>query len=889
MALRTWIASLLLAIALLGSTPVAAQETAQSPYADAIEAARTNMMSDPVAALEHAQRAEQLVPAGFDGPIDLMALASAGWLQSEALTRLGRPGDALPVAERALQLLGDNPMPTKLHADILLSLGRILKLTGEHGASLEMLQNAFDVYVAVGEARSQAIVLQSIGSIYNDARQFDRAIEYFNNSIERHRDNNLDLAAFNNLGNAHTALEEYSDALGDYNQALTAAETMGSGMLQARILNNVASLHIQSGDWDAADAAVDLAFAAAGSAQGAEWSRFLWGVRAQAASGREDYQSARDHIERVFEGVPLEETNHHFTDFHDSAAQIYESLGQYELANAHLRAFKRLEDDGREFAANANSALVGAQFDFAAQDLQIQQLRAEGLSRDLDLVQGAARQRMIITLGTGALLLLLLAGLVVTLLGFRARNRIMRDQLNMDAETSLPTRHALVARRRRDIQADAGNLYIAIVRLNRASHIESLLGFDNFVELQKKLGLRLADIDGVTFVSLVGSGEYGILLDTDDELVVEDEIDELLRAFGLPIEIDGVAVDVSAIIGLDNSADSEMAVRNASIGVGQADDLALAYALFNERRFGDPKENLNLMTRMMTAAETGHIEMHYQPKLNLRDGSYSSAEALCRWNDPERGYIPPDTFIPQAEETGKIRELTEWTVRKAMQDKAQLVRAGHEISIAVNISGRLVTDLKFGKRILEIVGFGASGLIFEITETAMMTCPDKAMHNLARWADAGIKLAIDDYGTGFSSMAYLKRLPCHELKIDQVFVKGAHTSAKDRTLLKSTIDLAHNLGMSVTAEGVEDDDILSALNVMGCDAAQGFGLSKALPVEGLQTFLDQNKNVDVPSHSTSSSLRRVDLASPRLLTKSEITEGLDDTRRSKRSQTKNQT
>lgn len=854
------ILAILIATALLGMPAVHAQsdERISSPYADAIESARTNMMSDPLTALEHARRAEQLVPVDFDGATHEMALASAAWLQSEAMTRLGRPNEALPVAERALALLGENPVPTKLYADTLLSIGRILKLTGEHGEALETLQQAFEVYVAIEETRSQAIVLQSIGSIYNDARQYDRAIEYFADAVERHRDTNLDLAAFNNLGNAYTALEDYAGALDYYNQALAAAVEMGSSMLQARILNNVASLHIASGDWQAADMAVNQAFEAVGDNTGAEWSRFLWGVRAQAALGREDYAVARTDIEYVFEGVEVSETNHHFTDFHDSAARIYEALGEYELAITHLRAFKRLEDDGREFAANANSALIGAQFDFAAQDLQIQQLRAEGLARDLALAQSEARQRLMMAGGAGALMLILLIAMIMAMLSFRARARLMREQLNIDAETGLPTRHALVRQRNRDMLVDGLKTYVAAVNLNRASHIESLLGFANFVELQKQLGSRLADVDGVTFVSLIGSGEFGIQLDTDDELVVEDEINELVRAFGRPILIDGVDVDVSATMGLDNAEDSEMAVRNAMIGVSQAEDQSMPHARYNERRFGDPTENLSLMTRMLAATEAGHMKMHYQPKLDLRRGAFTSAEALCRWTDPERGYIRPDSFIPQAEGTGKIRELTEWTVRQAMADKQKLAQSGHEISIAVNISGVLVADPKFGQRILDIIGFGAAGLIFEITETAMMSNPDKAMHNLDRWVDAGIKLAIDDYGTGFSSLAYLKRLPCEELKIDQVFVKGAHTSAKDRTLLKSTIDLAHNLGMSVTAEGVEDNDILSALSVMGCDVAQGYGLAKALPLEQLQAFLDQNKAVQIPDRPAASPLRRVE-------------------------------
>jgi len=859
MPLLKWIKGLILVSALTAMPMAFAQSSGhpQSPYADAIEAARTSMMSDPVAALEHAQRAEQLLPDDFDGETRDLAMASAAWLQSEAMTRLGRPGEALPVAERALELLGEDPAPTKLFADTLLSVGRILKLTGEHGQSLEILQQAYDVYAAIGETRSQAIVLQSIGSIYNDARQYERAIEYFADAVERHRDTNLDLAAFNNLGNAYTALEQYSEALEYYDQALAAAETMGSGMLQARILNNVASLHIANTDWAAADASVDRAFEVAGEGSGGEWSRFLWGVRAQAALGRGDYRAARAGIERVFDDVPVAETNHHFTDFHDSAARIYEALGEYELAIDHLRAFKRLDDDGREFAANANSALIGAQFDFAAQDLQIQQLRAEGLARDLALARSEARQRMIMVLAVGGLMLLAVIGLVMAMLGFRARAGLMRKQLNTDAETGLPTRHWLVAERDQAALAGGHPEYVAVFHLERASHIESLLGFANFIKMQRLLGERLQSIDGVTSVALIGAGQFGVVLDTNDELVVEDETADLWRVFCAPINIDGVNVDVSATIGLDNTPQGEIAIRNAIIAVSQAHDQGSPYAIYNEKSFGDPAENLNLMTRMMAATETGHMQIHYQPKLDLRKGVYSAAEALCRWNDPDRGYISPCAFIPQAEETGKIRELTEWTVRKILQDRGRLIQAGHDISIAVNISGRLVTDPEFGLRILEIVGFGASGLIFEITETAMMSSPDKAMHNLDRWVDAGIRLAIDDYGTGFSSLAYLKRLPCHELKMDQVFVKGAHTSAKDRTLLKSTIDLAHNLGMSVTAEGVEDDDILSALSVMGCDMAQGFGLSKALPADQLLTFLDQHKPNPVKARPEAGPLRNV--------------------------------
>lgn len=813
----------------------------ETPFDEAVGDARTNMMRDPASALESAQRAEQLVPASMDGTTQGLSVATARWLQSEALTRLGRPDEARPVAEGALALLGDNPPPSKLFADILLSLGRTQKLTGEHGLALESFQQAYDVYVAIGDTRSQAIVLQSIGSIYNDARQYDRAVEYYRNATERHHDANLDLAAFNNLGNAYTALEEFGPALEYYERALGIAAEMQSGLLQARILNNIASLHIAAGQWEQADESILEAFDAAGDPQGAEWARFLYGVRAQAAYGRGDFQSARRFISIVFDGIPLDETNHHFTDFHESASHIYEAVGEYDLALEHFTAFKRLDDDSRDFAASANSALVGAQFDFAAQELEIEQLRTDGLERDLALAQAEARQRTMLGIGAGGLLLLLLiiagASVVVAL----GRNRMMKNLLFQDAETGLPTKHALVRDRNQAIRDGGAHVYFAAVKLDRASNYETLLGFQSFIELQKLLGERLSSIQGVTSVGLLGPGIFGAILDTDDEILLDDDIGGLTQEFCRPLTLDGVDLDVSVVVGLAADEQSDLAVRNALIAISQANAIQAQFALFNARQLGDPTENLSLMTRMKSALLSGDMELHYQPKLDIRSGRITSAEALCRWTDPERGYIRPDDFIPQAEETGKIRELTEWTIHQSIREKTRLAQAGVPIDVAINISGRLLSDPAFGQRVLDIIGFGGTGLTFEITETAMMHQPETALHNLDLWVDAGCKIAIDDYGTGLSSLSYLKRLPCHELKLDKAFVTGAQTSSKDRTLIKSTVDLAHNLGMTLTAEGVEDELVLAALQTMGCDHAQGYLISKAVPLTELIDFL---KNQD---------------------------------------------
>lgn len=852
MTLRQYVLLLMVLFAALAVPGAWAQSenAIPQPFAEAIEESRSSMMRDPTAALEHARRAERLVPVGIDGSADVSDLATASWLQAEALTRLGYPDQARPLAERALELLGDDPAPTKLYADILLAVGRTLKLGGEHGLALDFFQSAFDVYVEIGEPRSQAIVLQSIGSIYNDARQFQRAIEYFEDAAERFHDTSLDLAAFNNLGNAYTALEEFEPALRYFEQAMDIAAEIQSPMLQARILNNIASMHIDAEEWNAADNAITRAFNVAGNPEGAEWARFLYGVRAQAALGRGELRVAQENIARVFDDRPLDQTNSHFTDFHATAARIYRAIGDFEQALAHFEAYKRLDDDGREFAASANAALVGAQFDFAAQELEIEQLRTVGLESDLALAQSESRQRTIIAIGTGVLLIVLLLGAILVIRGFRIRNQMMKDMLFVDAETGLPTRHSLVKIRNRAIETGGSEVFFAAIRLDRASSFETLLGFSKFVKVQSKLAERLAAAEGITEIGLIGPGVFGAILDTDDSLLLEHDIKDLVDLFSQPMTIDGVDLDVGLTVGLANDRQSEIAARNAIIALNQADENQSVMAIFNERQLGDPTENLSLMTRMRSAIGSGDIELHFQPKLDLRSGRINAAEALCRWNDPERGYIPPDAFIPQAEETGKIRELTEWSIREALKQKAYLAEHGHDIEIAVNISGRLVTDTAFGARVLDIIGYGGSGITLEITETAMMHKPDMAMHNLDRWVDAGCKIAIDDYGTGFSSLAYLKRLPCHELKLDKTFISGAQTSSKDRTLIKSTVDLAHNLGMTLTAEGVEDEVVLAALKAMGCDHAQGYVISRATNRDELLRYLGSLEAEDIGGSTT---------------------------------------
>ena len=240
----------------------------------------------------------------------------------------------------------------------------------------------------------------------------------------------------------------------------------------------------------------------------------------------------------------------------------------------------------------------------------------------------------------------------------------------------------------------------------------------------------------------------------------------------------------------------------------------------------------------------------HQPKLRARGGQFEAVETLVRWRHPTRGLIGPNDFIGLAEERGEIRRITEWVIRQALVEQRALTACGHTLAFNVNISARVLADRDFADWVLTTIRDAAGPIGFEITETAMIADPEGALRNLHLFADAGIKIAIDDYGAGLSSLAYLKQLPAHELKIDRMFISGLSSSHRDPLLVRSTIDLAHALDMEVTAEGVDSPAALALLKVMGCDVIQGFLIAMPMPLGELRAFLDARADMvpeSVPS------------------------------------------
>ena len=821
-----------------------------STYDALIEEAQAAMMADPAQALAKAQAAEAQAETNNRTEGHAHSVAAALWLQGEALTRLGRATDASPVVDRAISLLGASPPPTQLYADLLVARGRIAKDRGDYALALDSMGRAYDIYLEIDALRNQSIVLQTIGSIYSAGGRYEQAIQHFSDAAERYEDPILELAASNNMANAYREMGRYDEAMIAFQAALQIAEAMDSQVLQARILNNLGALHAANAAYDEADEVIDRAFALFEGREAGEWSRFLYGVRAQTALGRGELETARDDIQRTFEGVPLEASTQPFTDFHETAVEIYTGLGQFERALEHAQAFKRLEDAARDIAASANTALLAAQFEFTEQELQINQLRTTGLEQDLALATARSRTRLI---GAGAALALIFGALLFSLYLYRAskeRQAILANALYTDAMTGLPSRSAL---ERALAKAEARDREVAllVVSINRRDALNGALGFGAFADLCVQLAERLKTDAATEKLGLIANGDLGVILDyaPQDSLLDEDYLEQvamrLHRLVQEPFKIDDIDIDLTVTVG-GMPYEGDDCIKQAMIAVEQARETHVGFARFDAKTFGDPSENLALMSRMAVAISEGHMDLHYQPKLNLRTGQFDGAEALARWHDPKTGNISPGQFVPLAEETGHIWSLTEWALKRIARDQLALSRAGHDVALSINISGALLTDPDFAALAARIAAQAPGQLIFEITETAIVYDMKRAAHTLDQWVRAGVKLSIDDYGVGQSSLAYLKDLQAHELKLDRFFLQDFNDSHRDRLLVRSSVEMAHTLGMQCTVEGVEDADMLPALQGLGADWAQGFGLARPMPVMDLVGLFQHQAEGDAP-------------------------------------------
>ncbi|WP_431469965.1 putative bifunctional diguanylate cyclase/phosphodiesterase [Sphingosinithalassobacter sp. LHW66-3] len=392
----------------------------------------------------------------------------------------------------------------------------------------------------------------------------------------------------------------------------------------------------------------------------------------------------------------------------------------------------------------------------------------------------------------------------------------------------------------------------------RIWRILCLCQIDNFSALRRHLGRARAEVlirdvaDRILALcpdvrlTVAGRALLEIGFERDAPEVAADEIDRLCAAFAEPLDIDGEPHQLQLVFGIAAAP----AAEEDDVRLAEAAESALEQARAEGRvvlrdlsRADLAFDRLTLMRELPRAIAEGEMFLQYQPKVHVRRQEIASAEALIRWQHPTRGLILPGDFISVAEDAGEIGPLTLWTLRQVIADQRRLAAAGHDFPVFINISGLLLADERFVSEASAIIRESGARIGFEITETSVIRDPESAIRHLRSLAEIGVRLAIDDYGAGLSSLAYLKQLPAAELKIDKMFVLQLTSSNRDPLIVRSTIDLAHALEMEVTAEGVETPSALALLSVMGCDMVQGFLISRPLAIEAFHRFLDEDAHL----------------------------------------------
>jgi diguanylate cyclase (GGDEF)-like protein/PAS domain S-box-containing protein len=435
----------------------------------------------------------------------------------------------------------------------------------------------------------------------------------------------------------------------------------------------------------------------------------------------------------------------------------------------------------------------------------------------------------------------------------RAQAELNEHQALHDALTGLANRtlfrsrieHAVKATCRTDARAA-----VVIMDLDGFKEINDSMGHAAGDDLLVELGRRLkAAVRGSDTVARLGGDEFGVLL--PDATVPEEvrrAVERIQAAIERPITLHGLELSLEGSIGIalypDDGEDAETLLRSADGAMYHAKEEKSGWSFYDPNHVQHDTARPTLIGELRRALDQRELVLYYQPKAILADGEVHAVEALLRWKHPVRGLVAPDQFIPMVQQTGLIKPLTRYVIDEALRQCRSWQDDGLRLAIAVNLSTRSLTDSDFPVQVAELLerwNVQPALLEFEITESAMLLHPARTKVILDRLAAMGIRLSIDDFGIGYSSLAHLKRLPVSEIKVDRSFVMNMQQDEDDATIVRSTIDLARNLGLDVVAEGVESEQVWEQLKALGCTTAQGYYLSRPIPAPALQTWLLQRR------------------------------------------------
>ncbi|HEX6460036.1 MAG TPA: bifunctional diguanylate cyclase/phosphodiesterase [Thermoleophilaceae bacterium] len=455
--------------------------------------------------------------------------------------------------------------------------------------------------------------------------------------------------------------------------------------------------------------------------------------------------------------------------------------------------------------------------------------------------------RLYLVLGVG---LLLLYGALFRIV-LKASQRLRRQaeanehQARHDSLTSLPNRAWFYEQTQELLRMHRGSTAVMVMDLDRFKEVNDTLGHhagDLLLQAaaeRVRRAVRESDV-----VSRLGGDEFAVVLPGASRETAAEVAARVRSALEERFSVSGATVDVEASIGIalhpEHAGDVATLLQRADIAMYKAKETHAGHTFYSEALDHGHPSQLSLLGELRQAIEREELILHYQPKAALGSGTVSHVEALVRWQRPEHGMVPPNEFIPLAEHTGLIKQLSAYVLDTALRQLRSWLDVGLDLSVAVNLSARNLLEADLPDQISHLLlarGVPAERLVIEITESTIMGDPERALAVLARLSEMGIRLSIDDFGVGYSSLSYLKRLPVDEIKIDRSFVANMDDDENDAFIVRSTIDLGRNLGLNVVAEGVETEAVWDELGELGCDYAQGWFLGRPMPAADLAGWL----------------------------------------------------
>jgi diguanylate cyclase (GGDEF)-like protein len=464
---------------------------------------------------------------------------------------------------------------------------------------------------------------------------------------------------------------------------------------------------------------------------------------------------------------------------------------------------------------------------------------------------GAGLHRLYLALAIGlGLLYLLLAGLSGWTTRRLGQNAAKYEHLaKHDPLTDLPNRTQFAHRIGQEIAAverHGGGAAVVLIDLDRFREINDTLGHHNGDVLLTRIAARLAwSVRPQDTLARLGGDEFGLVLPgISDPAQIEAALTEVRAAIETEVDLGGLPISLDASLGVvfipQDGHDPDVLLQRADVAMYVAKRAHGGIACYDVAQDHYNPERLALVSELRRAVQQGELRLHYQPQLHQPSGTIRTLEALIRWQHPTRGLLLPDEFVPIAEQTGLIDEVTRWVLDSALASLCEWRSQTPDLVVAVNISARSLQHLQLPRMVLdalERVGAEPDWLLLEITETALVTDAERAATVLGELSAAGLRLSLDDFGQGYTSLSQLNELPLSELKIDKSFVLNMLQSPGDAAIVRSVIDLAHNLGMDVVAEGVEQAEAVQGLLDLGCDTAQGYWLCRPLPADQIAPWL----------------------------------------------------